>query len=279
MKVPYSWLRDYVEIKLSPEELAERLTMVGLEVGAVTVFAPLGEKFVAGRIEGIREHPNASTLQLVNVYLGNGSLEVVCGAKNIKKGDMVPVALAGSVLPDGKVIQQTEIRGVSSPGMLCSARELGLEIAEEEEGIMLLDRKCSPGEKLIDLLPFNEPVLEVDLTPNRGDCLGMLGIAREVAAITGEKVVLPPDAIEEEGEDIEKLGSVEILAPDLCYRYTARIMEGITIKPSPLKMQFRLLSVGIRSISNLVDVTNYVMWECGFPMHAFDYDKLFQGKL
>ena len=119
------------------------MTMVGLEVGAVTVFAPLGEKFVAGRIEGIREHPNASTLQLVNVYLGNGSLEVVCGAKNIKKGDMVPVALAGSVLPDGKVIQQTEIRGVSSPGMLCSARELGLEIAEEEEGIMFFDRKCS----------------------------------------------------------------------------------------------------------------------------------------
>ncbi|KUK83056.1 MAG: Phenylalanine--tRNA ligase beta subunit, partial [Microgenomates bacterium 39_6] len=261
MKVPYNWLRDYVEVELSPQELAERLTMVGLEVGAVTIFAPLGEKIVAGRIEGLRKHPNASNLQLVNVHLGTGSLEVVCGAKNIKKGDMVPVALTGSVLPDGKVIKQAEIRGVSSSGMLCSAGELGLEIAEEEEGIMLLDIKCSPGEKLTDLLPFNEPVLEVDLTPNRGDCLGMLGIAREVAAITGKKIVLPPDAVEEGGEDIEKLGSVEILAPDLCYRYTARIMEGITIKPSPLKMQLRLLSVGIRSISNLVDVTNYVMWE------------------
>jgi len=279
MKVPYNWLKDYVKIELSPEELAERLTMAGLEVGAVNIFAPLGEKFVVGRIEARRKHPNASNLQLVNVDLGTEYLEVVCGAKNIKEGDMVPVALPGAVLPGGMVIQPTEIRGISSPGMLCSAGELGLEIAEEKAGIMLLDLQCSPGEKLINLLPFNEPVLEVDLTPNRGDCLGMLGIAREVAALTGNRVILPPDAVKEGGEEIEKLAGVEITAPDLCSRYTARIMEGITIKPSPLKMQFRLLAVGIRSISNLVDVTNYVMWETGFPMHAFDYDKLAGGRI
>ena len=192
---------------------------------------------------------------------------------------MVPVALSGAVLPGGAVIRRAEIKGVVSPGMLCSGEELGVEIAEEEPGIMLLDVKCSPGEKIIDLLPFNEPVLEVDLTPNRGDCLGMLGIAREVAAITGKKIILPPNEAKEEGKEIEKLASVEIRDPDLCFRYTARIMEDFSIKPSPLKMQFRLLAAGIRSISNLVDVTNYVMWETGFPMHAFDYDKLAGGKI
>ncbi|NLX90691.1 MAG: phenylalanine--tRNA ligase subunit beta [Firmicutes bacterium] len=279
MKVPYNWLRDYVEIELLPEELAERLTMAGLETGAVNVFAPLGEKFVAGRIESLRQHPYASNLQLVKVDIGNEFLEVVCGAKNIKKGDMVPVALTGAVLPGGAVIREAEIKGIVSPGMLCSGEELGVEIAEDEAGIMLLDIKCSPGDRIIDLLPFNEPVLEIDLTPNRGDCLGMLGIAREVAAITGKKIVLPPNEVQEEGKEIDELAAVEIKDPDLCFRYTARIMEGFSIKPSPLKMQFRLLAAGIRSINNLVDVTNYVMWETGFPMHAFDYDKLAGGKI
>ncbi len=279
MKVPYNWLRDYIEIEISPEELAERLTMAGLEVGIVSVFAPLGEHFVAGRIVSLREHPHAANLQLVKVDLGGEILEVVCGATNIGRGDMVPVALSGAVLPGGEIIRPTDIKGVLSPGMLCSGGELGLEIAEEEPGIMLLDMKCSPGDKLTDLLPFNEPVLEIDLTPNRGDCLGLLGIAREVAALTGKKLLLPPDEVEEEGKKIEQLAGVEIFDTDLCFRYTARIMEGIAIKPSPLKMQLRLLAAGIRSISNLVDVTNYVMWETGFPMHAFDYDKLTEGRI
>ena len=279
MYVSYSWLKDYIEINLSPEELAERLTMVGLEVGALTYFAPLDGRFVAGRIEALSKHPASPNLQIVKVNIGKESLEVVCGADNIRSGDMVPVAVPDTPLPDGRIIRPAEVKGVFSPGMLCSAGELGLEITEAKAGIMLLDMQCSPGERIIDLLPFNEPVLDVDLTPNRGDCLGMLGIAREVAAITGKRIVLPAAEVVESGELIEKLAGAEILEPELCYRYTARIMEGITIKPSPLKMQMRLLAVGIRSISNLVDVTNYVMWEAGFPMHAFDYDSLFDGRI
>ena len=279
MKVSYNWLKDYVEIVLPPEELAERLTMVGLEVGAVATFAPLDGRFVAGRIEALSKHPAASNLQIVRVNIGKESLDVVCGADNIKTGDMVPVAVPDTPLPDGRVIRHAEIRGVASPGMLCSAEELGLDITEEKAGIMLLDMKCSPGERIIDLLPFNEPVLDVDLTPNRGDCLGMLGIAREVAAITGKRIVLPAVEVKESEESIEDLAGVEIMDPDLCYRYTARIMQGIAIKPSPLKMQMRLHAVGIRSISNLVDATNYVMWEVAFPMHAFDYDKISGGRI
>lgn len=279
MKVPYNWLREYVDIPYSPEELAHRLTMAGIEVGSVQVFAPLGENFVAGKIGALSLHPNAQNLQIVTVNTGNGLLNIVCGAWNIKKGDMVPLALPGAVLPGGKEIRTAEIKGVSSPGMLCSAGELGLDIVQEEEGILILNEGCSPGTRLTDILFINEPVLELNLTPNRSDCLGLLGVAREVAVQTGGKIKISAVEVEERGRDIRELTSVEILDPELCPRYTARIMEGFKIAPSPLNMQLRLLSVGIRAIYNLVDVTNYLMWETGFPMHAFDYDKLEKGRI
>jgi phenylalanyl-tRNA synthetase beta chain len=279
MKVPYNWLREYVDIPYSPEELARRLTMAGIEVGSVQFFAPLGEGFVAGRIEELSPHPTATNLQVVKVNAGNGILNIVCGAWNIKKGDMVPLALPGAVMPGGKEIRTAEIKGVVSQGMLCSAGELGLDLVQQEEGILILDVECVPGASLADILFVNEPVLELDLTPNRGDCLGLLGVAREVAAQTGGQIMLPPAEVEESGEDIREIASVEILEPELCSRYTARAMEGFKIAPSPLNMQLRLLSVGIRAIYNLVDVTNYVMWETGFPMHAFDYDKLEEGRI
>ena len=192
---------------------------------------------------------------------------------------MVALALPGAIMPGGAKIQTAEIKGTGSQGMLCSAGELGLDIIQEEEGILILGEKCSPGTRLIDILFVNEPVLELDLTPNRADCLGLLGLAREIAAQTGAKIKLPTAEIEEKGRDVRELASVEILDPDLCPRYTVRVMEGFKIAPSPLNMQLRLLSVGIRSIENLVDVTNYVMWETGFPMHAFDYDKLEKGRI
>ena len=176
-------------------------------------------------------------------------------------------------------IRVSEIKGVSSEGMLCSAAELGLDLTDGEKGILVLDEECAPGTRLADILFVNEPVLELDLTPNRADCLGLLGVAREVAAQTGGKIRLPECSVEETGRDIRELAEVKILESELCTRYTARMMEGFRIAPSPVNMQLRLLSAGIRSIYNLVDVTNYVMWETGFPMHAFDYDKLEKGRI
>lgn len=279
MKVPYNWLREYVEIPFSPEELAERMTMAGVEVGAVNTFAPLGDHFVAARIEKLSIHPQAQNLQLAEVSTGSKKLQIVCGARNIKVGDMVPLALPGAMLPGGQKIGEAEVKGVLSSGMLCSAGELDLELAreDEEDGILILDPHSTPGKKLVDLLFVNEPVLELELTPNRGDCLSMLGVAREVAALSGGSVTLPTVKIREEGRPIRELVEVEVHEPDLCYRYTARMMEGFKIAPSPLDMQLRLLAAGVRAIYNLVDVTNYVMWETGFPMHAFDYD-LIAGK-
>ena len=279
MKVPYNWLREYVEIPYSPAELAHRLTMAGIEVGAIQLFAPLNENLVAGRVEELQRHPEANNLQVVKVNAGQELLSVVCGAWNIKKGDMVALALPGVVLPDGREIWTAEIKGVPSVGMLCSAGELGLDLVQEEEGILIITEKCSPGDRLIDILFVNEPVLELELTPNRGDCLGLLGVAREVAAQTGARVKFPPAEVEEKGRDIRELTSVEIREPELCSRYTARIMEGFKIAPSPLNLQLKLLAVGIRAIDNLVDVTNYVMWETGFPMHAFDHAQLEKGRI
>ncbi len=279
MKVPYNWLREYVDIPLTPEELAERLTMAGIEVGSVSTFAPLTHLLVAGRIEKLWPHPYAPNLQLVKVFCGDAYYDVVCGARNIKPGDMVPLALPGAVLPGGEEIRKAEIKGVVSAGMLCSAGEMGLEVTreEEEDGILILEPDARPGNKLIDFLFINEPVLELELTPNRGDCLSMLGVAREVAAITGNVVRVPQISFEEKGRPIQELVLVELHEPELCPRYTARMMEGFKIAPSPLNMQLKLLAAGVRAIYNLVDVTNYVMWETGFPMHAFDYDCI-EGK-
>lgn len=279
MKVPYSWLREYVEISLTPDELAERLTMAGIEVEAVNTYAPLGERFIAARIEKTEIHPQAPNLQLVDVFTGSTTLKIVCGAWNIKMGDRVPLALPGAVLPGGVEIGRTEIKGILSAGMLCSAGELGLEIVpgSKDDGIFILEKDSKPGDRLIDFLPINEPVLELAVAPNRGDCLSMLGVAREVAALTGSRVSIPEVNLQEEGRSVAELVTLELHEPDLCYRYTARMMEGIHIAPSPLYLQLRLLAAGVRAIYNLVDVTNYVMWETGFPMHAFDYDCI-EGK-
>ena len=281
MKVPYNWLREYVEIPFTPEELADRLTMAGVEVGAVTTFAPLGDLFIAARIEKLDAHPQAGGLQLVDVFTGTNTIQIVCGAWNIKVGDMVPLALPGAVLPGGQEINEALVKGVLSAGMLCSAGELGLELTQEDEtdGILILEHNSPPGEKLVDLLFVNEPVLELELTPNRGDCLSMLGVAREVAALSGGSVNIPAVSIKEEGRSINEMVTVELREPELCYRYSARMMEGIRIAPSPLNLQLRLLAAGVRAIYNLVDVTNYVMWETGFPMHAFDYDCIEEQKI
>ncbi len=279
MRVPYNWLREYIDISLSPEELAERLTMAGIEVGEVNIFAPLSNKIVVGRIKKLSPHRETNKLQIVDVESGEGPVKVICGAWNIKEGDLVPLALPGALLPDGTEIRNTEIRGVRSEAMLCSGRELGLELAEEEPGILILNENYIPGSKLKDSNFINEPVLELDLTPNRGDCLGLIGVAREVSALTGDSIKLPFSKVKESSREISELSSVEIMEPELCLRYTARIVDGITIGVSPLQIQLKLLSAGLRPINNIVDATNYIMWETGHPTHSFDYDRLQDGRI
>jgi len=277
MKVSLNWLRDYVDISLSPEELAHRLTMAGLEVESVARVSPGFTGVVAARILSIRPHPHGEKLSLCEVTAGGGSIPIVCGAPNVREGILVPLAKVGATIPGGYTIKSSRIRGELSEGMLCSEEELG--IGEDASGIMVLPETLSPGQDLASALNLEDTVLEVGITPNRPDCLSILGIAREVAALTGARVRYPKTAAREGGEDIRDLTSVDILDPDLCPRYTARMVKGITIGPSPGWMRLRLEASGMRAINNAVDVTNFVMLECGQPLHAFDFRFLEEGRI
>lgn len=277
MKVSLNWLRDYVEIPMEVSELANLLTMAGLEVEQVHQIAAGFEKIVVAEIRSIQKHPNADRLSLVEVVTESNKFSVVCGATNIAEGQKVPLALVGAKLPNGMEIKQSKIRGVISEGMLCSEAELGL--GNDASGIMILPGPLKLGENLADALGLADTVLEISVTPNRSDCLSIIGIAREIAALTNQKIRYPtfPD-YPKEGE-IHKKTSVTILDPDLCPRYVAKMIEGIKVGPSPYWMRSRLENVGVRSINNVVDVTNYVMMEYGQPLHAFDFDLLEEGRI
>jgi phenylalanyl-tRNA synthetase beta chain len=279
MRVPLSWLREYVTFDLSPQALAEELTMRGLEVSAIEVSGADWTDVVVGRLLAIERHPNADKLWLTTVDIGSGEpLQIVCGADNISVGDLVPVALVGSVLQGGRRIERSKIRGVESQGMLCSAIELGL--GDDAEGIHILGSgdELSLGADLRPLL--GEVALDVDVKPNRGDALSMVGLAREVAALTGSAVRLPETSV---GEDpalpaAERV-QVTIEDPEGCPRFTARWFEEVRNGASPAWMQRRLLAAGMRPISAVVDVTNYVMHELGQPMHAYDADGVPGGRI
>jgi phenylalanyl-tRNA synthetase beta chain len=279
MRVPLSWLREYVTFDLSPQALAEELTMRGLEVSAMEVSGADWTDVVVGRLLAIERHPNADKLWLTTVDIGSGEpLQIVCGADNISVGDLVPVALVGSVLAGGRRIERSKIRGVESQGMLCSAIELGL--GEDAEGIHILG---SGGELPLgaDLRPLlGEVVLDVDVKPNRGDALSMVGLAREVSALTGSAVRLPETSVSEDPTlaAAERV-HVTIEDPDGCPRFTARWFEEVRNGASPAWMQRRLLAAGMRPISAVVDVTNYVMHELGQPMHAYDADGVPGGRI
>lgn len=282
MLVPYSWLKEYVpELELPAERLEEKLTLAGVEVEEVSNFNPGVEGVVVGRIEKIEPHPEADRLQLTSVRVGEKDepKNIVCGAFNIKEGDCVPVALPGARLPEWGEIKKTTIRNVTSQGMLCSPAELGLELVQEEEGILLLDTSWKPGTSLVEALELDDPVITLELTPNRSDCLGMLGVAYEVSALTGCAVKLPPEEPAEVAENVEDYARVEIKDEELCARYTARVIRNSRITCSPLWMQLRLLKAGVRPINNIVDITNYVMWEVGQPLHAFDYSLVKEGTI
>jgi phenylalanyl-tRNA synthetase beta chain len=279
MLVPLSWLREYVDVGLTPEQLAEQLTLRGMEVQGISVTGADWTDVVVGRLLSVVRHPNADKLWLTTVDVGGDEpLQVVCGADNISVGDLVPVALVGAVLPGDRRIKRSQIRGEESQGMLCSAIELGL--GDDAAGIHLLGGTSDELPLGADLAPLvGEVVLDVDVKPNRGDALSMVGLAREVAAITGEELRLPVASVTEDASlRTDALIDVEIQDP-ACPRFTARWFEGVANGPSPAWMRERLLAAGMRPISAVVDVTNYVMHELGQPMHAYDADTVPGGRI
>ena len=282
MKVPLSWIRRYVPVDLPPAELAHKLTMAGTEVGGVAVTGDWDrEKVLVGLVLKVDPHPNADRLTLPTVDLGNGeTATVVCGAPNVAAGQKIAFALEGAHLfstRSGKVeaLRQANIRGVASSGMVCSELELGL--GEGHDGILVLDEDAPIGTPLADYM--GDAVLDIEVTPNRPDCLSILGIAHETAALTGQLVTEPDASYREGGPPIEDQVTVEIANPELCYRYTASLVTGIKIGPSPRWLQDALIKADQRPINNVVDVTNYVMLEYGQPLHAFDFEKVKDARI
>ena len=275
MRVPLRWLSEYVDLVLDPEELARRLTTAGVEVGEI-ITAGDWQNVVVGEVVKLDKHPNADRLTLPTVDIGGGEQrQVVCGAPNIAVGQKIAYAAVGARLVDGHsgeptVLRKAKIRGVESQGMVCSEKELGL--GEAHEGILVLSPEAPVGAPLSEVL--GDTVFDFDLTPNRPDLFSMLGIAREVAALTGQKVRDPSIQYEEKGAAAKGRAKVTIADPDLCPRYVGAIIEVVQIGPSPDWMQERLTAAGLRPINNIVDITNYVMLEMGQPLHAFDYDQL-----
>ncbi len=277
MRVSLEWLAEYVDIDLDHRELADILTNSGTAVDGIEVLGGEYEPFVVGRVVEVRRHPEADRLSICRVDVGNGVADIVCGAPNVAEGVASPVALPGTRLPDGSVISETSIRGVASRGMLLSEKELG--ISDEAGGIMILEEGVRAGQELVDALDMKDTVLILEVTPNRPDCLCMLGVAREVAALTGKALKRPGFALREEGTPAERKVRVEINDGDLCSRYVARLIDGLITSGSPWWMRRRLQAAGVRPISNVVDITNYVMLEMGQPLHAFDYDLVRDGHI
>ena len=272
MKVPLSWLRQYVDVDLPAQDLAHRLTMAGIEVGEVEVIGGWSEVFV-GQVTGVRPHPNADRLHLCVVSTGSEELEVVCGAPNVAAGQNICFAKVGANIYNThterhEVLEAAKIRGVESRGMICSAVELGL--GDDHSGIIELPEDAPVGALLVDYL--GDTVLDLELTPNRLDCLSVLGVAHEVAALTGKTVKEPETNYKEAGAPITEQIYISVESPELCRRYTASLLQGVKIGPSPQWLQDRLTRAGLRPINNVVDVTNFVMLEYNQPLHSFDYD-------
>ncbi|MFQ5867124.1 MAG: phenylalanine--tRNA ligase subunit beta [bacterium] len=277
MKVSYNWLKEYVDFSLSPPELAKCLTMAGLEVTDILYLRPEVENVVVGEILSMKPLPQADRLSLCQVSDGKQIFSVVCGARNIKVKDFVPLARVGAKLPGGRRISKTKIRGQTSYGMLCSQKELG--IGEDASGIHILPAGSKLGEDIKKALVLEEVMLEVELTTNRSDCASIFGIAREVSAILGGNLNPPKIEFEENGISVFDLAKVEILDPEVCRRYAARVIRDLKVGSSPSWLVKKLDTVGLRPINNVVDVTNYVLIELGHPLHAFDYDKLCEHKI
>lgn len=280
MQVSIKWLQDYIDFQETPAELADKLTMAGIPVENIIDPGEGLEKVVTGRIDKLDPHTDSDHLQICTINIGKpDTLTIVTGAPNVAEGQIIPVALVGANLPNGKKISKGKLRGVVSMGMLCSAQELGLSIEdlpeEQQTGILILKEDTPVGVPAKDVLGLNDIILEFELTANRADCFSVLGLVREIAAITGNKPHYPDINVTVDGtHNIADKFTLKVEAVDLCRRFSTRMLEDVKIMPSPAWMQDRLQGAGIRPINNVVDVTNFVMLELGNPMHAYDYDKL-----
>ncbi|MBS3885770.1 MAG: phenylalanine--tRNA ligase subunit beta [Dethiobacter sp.] len=278
MRVPYTWLKDFIEIELTAKELADVLTNAGIEVEEITTLSVDFSGVVVAEVLTVEKHPEADKLFVVQVWDGEEEHTVVAGIANLLPGERVPLAKPGAVLPGNLKIKRTRLRGVESAGMLCSAAELGLALNPNLDGILVLDKNTPLGQSLTEALYLTDPILVLGLTPNRADCLGLLGVAYEVASLTGKLVQMPNATA-----DIKPLTSpppkISIKDQKLCARYSGLVVRNVRVGLSPVWMQVRLLQAGVRPINNIVDVTNYVMWEWGQPLHAFDYSTLTEGRI
>jgi len=277
MKVPISWLKEYVEFDALPEDLAKRLTFSGTEVESIQTIGGDFNGVVVGEVRSISKHPDADKLLVCKVSTGREEVTVVCGANNFSVGDKAPLALVGARLPNGMEIQERKVRGVLSRGMLCAEDELGL--SDDHSGILLVPRDVPAGTPFSKVAGPPETVLNIEVTWNRPDCLSIIGIAREVAALFRTKLKLPAVEFPERGEPVEAMAEVDLQDTAGCPRYTARVLTDIKLKPSPSWMQKRLELCGVRPINNVVDITNYILLECGQPLHAFDYELLKDHKV
>ncbi|MBQ3853226.1 MAG: phenylalanine--tRNA ligase subunit beta [Anaerovibrio sp.] len=280
MQVSMKWLHDYIDFNETSDELADKLTMAGIPVENVVHAGEGLEKVVTGKVESIERHPDSDHMFITQMNVGQPELvQIVTGAQNVKQGDIVPVAMIGAKLPNGLKISKGKLRGVASNGMLCSADELRMDLTaltdEQKDGIYILPADTEVGIPAKDALGLDDDILEFELTANRGDCFSVFGLVREIAVLTGNTPKWPEIKVNEDDEaftaDMVKIG---IEANDLCSRFSARVLKNVKIMESPEWMQVRLENAGIRSINNIVDVTNFVMVELGQPMHAYDYDQI-----
>ncbi|WP_099158709.1 phenylalanine--tRNA ligase subunit beta [Virgibacillus ndiopensis] len=279
MLVSLNWLKNYVDIgTITPEQLAEKITKSGIEVEGIEYVAETSKDVVVGYVKECEKHPNADKLNLCQVDVGDEILQIVCGAPNIQQGQKVAVAKPGAVLPGNFKIKKVKLRGIESNGMICSLQELGIQDKyvpkDIADGIFVFPQDVTVGEDVTALLNLNDAILELGLTPNRADCLSMLGVAYEVAAILDKPINLPEEKVITSGEDTHDFVSVSVANAELNPYYGAFMIKDVQVKPSPLWMRNHLIAAGIRPINNIVDITNYVLLEYGQPLHAFDYDRL-----
>ena len=277
MKLSLNWLKEYVDIDITPQELSHILTMAGLEVEELERLGDISDRVIVAKVLSVEKHPKADRLSLCNVDTGNSRVQVVCGASNVKAGDLVPMALPGAELKGGITIKESKLRGEFSGGMLCAEDELGL--TDDHKGVMILPEGLVIGDRLSDALNLEDWSFDISLTPNRPDCASVIGIAREVSALTGKKMRLPEVQYREEGAPINEVTSIDVNDPKGCPRYAAGMIQNVTLKTSPFWMRYRLHVSGTRSKNNIVDISNYVLLETGQPLHTFDYEQLKENRI
>lgn len=276
MILPLKWLRDYIDIDITPEEFADAMTLTGTKAETLEYLGKEIENVVVGKVLEIEKHPDADKLTVVQIDIGTEKKQIITAATNLKIGDYIPVALHNAKLPGGVKIKRGNMRGVMSEGMFCSHNELGIDskyVSEElKNGIYILNGEPTLGADIRDVLQLNDAIVEFELTANRPDCNSILGMAMEASATINKPVALPSLELKESGKEISV--NADVQSPEMCNRYMLREVTNVKIAPSPYYIQRRLIEAGIRPINNIVDLTNYVMVEYGQPLHAFDYDKL-----